>query len=118
MGHVVVVGAGIAGLLAARRLQERGHTAQVLDSVGVPGGRLATVALGGGRGDTGAQFFTVRDSAFRDVVDGWLAKDLVFVWSTGWSSGLASQPVVEPFPRYAARGGMAALAARLADGLS
>ena len=59
--EVVVVGAGVAGLTAARSLADAGHRVTVLDKGRRVGGRLSTREFaGGGRADAGAQFFTVR----------------------------------------------------------
>ena len=54
------------------------------------GGRLATRRIGLGRADHGAQFFTIRTPGFRAWVHGWVADDLVYEWSRGWSDGSAS----------------------------
>jgi predicted NAD/FAD-dependent oxidoreductase len=40
--RILVIGAGLAGLTAARRLQDRGHTVVVVDKGRAPGGRMAT----------------------------------------------------------------------------
>lgn len=114
---VVIVGAGLSGLLAAQTMQAAGWRVVLLEAADRVGGRLATHPIGPGRADSGAQFFTVRSSAFQQQVRVWLAAEWVYVWSRGWSDGsLASEPP-DGHPRYAARGGMAALAAQLADGL-
>jgi predicted NAD/FAD-dependent oxidoreductase len=110
--RVRVVGAGIAGLLAARMLHDVGHEVVVHERKPVAGGRLATVDLGGGaRADSGAQFFTVRTERFAALVDRLLAAGVVHEWCRGFGA----EP--DGYPRYAARGGMAALAAHLAHGL-
>jgi predicted NAD/FAD-dependent oxidoreductase len=111
MTVVVVVGAGLSGLVAAGRLQAAGHEVVVLDKGAVVGGRLGTARLGPARLDTGAQFFTVRSEAFAAMVDPWLRSGLVYEWTRGF------QDPPDGYPRYAVRGGMAALASHLADGL-
>jgi predicted NAD/FAD-dependent oxidoreductase len=107
--RVVVVGAGLAGLLAARSLASQGHEVVVLDKRSV-GGRLATVTLGEAVVDHGAQFFTVRSEAFGRTVERWAAEGLVHEWCRGFG-------VVDGYVRYAVRGGMQALAHHLAAGL-
>lgn len=53
--HVVVIGAGITGLAAARRLIAAGVDVTVLERSGRLGGQLHTVVLGGRRVDVGAE---------------------------------------------------------------
>lgn len=108
---VVVVGAGLSGLLAARTLSDAGVEVVVLDKGRSPGGRLATRRLGGGRLDHGAQFFTVRDPEFAALVDQWVDDGVVVEWCRGFDAG------ADGFPRYIARDGMNALAKHLARGL-
>ncbi len=53
---VVVVGAGVAGLAAARRLRAAGLSCELLEAAGRIGGRAHTVAVGGDPFDTGASW--------------------------------------------------------------
>ena len=106
-----MVGAGMAGLTAARRIAGAGHEVTVVDKGRYAGGRLATRDLAEGRrADHGAQFFTTRSDAFREQVGQWVAEGTAHVWCRGFTSE-------DGHPRYAVRGGMRQLGARLADGL-
>ncbi len=108
--RVVVVGAGLAGLVAARELRSAGADVVVVDKGRGPGGRLATRRIAGARLDHGAQFFTVRTPAFRARVEDWLARRVVRVWTHGFDGS-------DGHPRYVAVGGMNAIAKDLALGL-
>ncbi len=115
---VVIVGAGLSGLMAGRTLSERGYSVLLVDSGRAVGGRLSTRRVGErGLADLGAQFFTVRSAAFHDYVNRWLEDGLVYIWGRGWSDGSTKRSPRDGYPRYAARGGMQALAQRLASGL-
>lgn len=114
---VVVVGAGLSGLLAARLLREAGLSVVVLDKGRGVGGRLATRRLGAGRADHGAQFFTVRDPDFGRLVETWQASGLVFEWSRGWSSGSLDDTTGDGHPRYAVADGFSSLPKQLSEGL-
>jgi renalase len=114
---ILIVGAGISGLMAGRALEGRGLRVALLDKGRSVGGRLATRRIGPGRADHGAQFFTVRTPEFQAWVDQWVDEGLVYRWSTGWSDGSLSSVKPDGHPRYAVRGGMNALAKRLAQGL-
>ena len=110
MIRVVIVGAGLSGLIAARRLLEADVDVVVVDKGRSPGGRLATRRIGGATLDHGAQFFTVRTPAFQRRVDEWLDRGIVSVWSNGFVSD-------DGHARYVAVDGMNSLAKDLATGL-
>jgi renalase len=110
---IVVVGAGLSGLVAARTLEENGYAAVVFDKARSVGGRMATRRLAGQDGtvallDHGAQFFTARSREFQAEVDGWLSLGIAREWCRGFS---AAQ---DGYPRYCAPGGMNAIAKHLA----
>jgi predicted NAD/FAD-dependent oxidoreductase len=115
--EVLIVGAGMSGLLAAHTLRRGGLDVALVDKGRSVGGRLATRRIGPGRADHGAQFFTVRTSEFQSWIDDWLANNLVYEWSRGWSDGSLSSTRPDGHPRYAVNGGMNALAKHLAEDL-
>ena len=123
--RVVVVGAGLSGLVAGCELHDAGVEVTLVDKGRSVGGRLATRRIGTARLDHGAQFFTVRTPAFQRRVDDWIERDVVRVWSHGFADGLAegsADPsdgaVGDGYPRYVATAGMNSLAKDLADGLA
>ncbi|MFF6999652.1 phytoene desaturase family protein [Streptomyces sp. NPDC008313] len=70
--HVVVVGAGLAGLSAALHLLGAGRRVTVVERDGLPGGRAGRADLGGYRVDTGPTVLTmpdIADEAFAAVGD-------------------------------------------------
>ena len=78
---VVVVGAGLAGVACARELRAAGLDVRVLERGRVPGGRMAARTLWDRRVDLGASYFTVDDSGFAAVVDGWAERGLASEWT-------------------------------------
>jgi len=114
MNDVLIVGAGLSGLLAARTLVPSGWRIAILDKGRSPGGRLATRRVGPGRADHGAQFFTVRHERFARWVEEWRQTGLVYPWSHGWSDGSLASTSPDGHPRYAVQGGMNTLARHLA----
>jgi hypothetical protein len=109
--RIVVVGAGLTGLSAARSLTASGHDVLVLDKGRSPGGRMATRRIGGATLDHGAQFFTVRGDAFAARVAAWQDDGIARVWCHGFS------PEGDGYPRYIGTRGMSAIAKHMAVGL-
>ena len=108
--RVVVIGAGLAGLMAAQELHREGHHVVVIDKGRSPGGRLATRRIGGATLDHGAQFFTVRDNDFDFHVQQWIKAGVVREWCRGFSQH-------DGHSRYIGVHGMNAIAKHLAHGL-
>src|SRR4051794_14126189 len=77
---IAVVGAGLAGLLTAVTLRERGATVVVLEKSRGVGGRMATKRVGDATFDQGAQFFTARDARFIKLAEQWSSGGLLETW--------------------------------------
>jgi hypothetical protein len=114
---ILIIGAGLSGLVAANTLQNKGFTVTVLEKEPLPGGQMATARIGDGLADYGAQFFTCRTKIFQQQVDLWLESGLVYVWSDEWSDGSIKRTTANGQPRYAVNGGMIQLMKQLTDKL-
>ena len=117
---VAVVGGGIAGLIAARHLQDTGHDVHVFDKARGPGGRMSTRREDGYEFDHGAQYFTVRDESFREAVGQWRDRGIVEGWPgqiVKLTNGIV-QVEHEPVERFVAIPGMNALCHDLSDSLT
>lgn len=110
---ILVVGAGISGLLCARRLQAAGLTVRVVDKGRGVGGRMATRRQGKAHFDHGAQFFTVRDARFQAYVEQWLSAGVIREWFRHAPED--SNP--KGYPRYCGIKGMTDAPKHLAAGL-
>lgn len=66
---IAVVGAGIAGLTAAFRLQQAGHDVEVLEGAANPGGRVSSIRKGGFDIDIGAHMLLASFYRTRALVD-------------------------------------------------
>lgn len=104
---IVIVGAGMAGLTAARALADAGHQAIVLDKGRGPGGRLATrLTREGPRFDHGAQYVTARSKMFRAFLDDARRAGHADIWER-----------FEGRDRWVGVPGMSGLAAQMSQGL-
>jgi predicted NAD/FAD-dependent oxidoreductase len=127
--RIAVVGAGIAGLAAARSLVDRGHSVKVFERTRVAGGRVATrvfdaIELPRGLSgevafDHGAQYFTVRDQRFSERAAEWERDRAIAKWTGRIVSfdGEGWEDVEAGTNRYVGTPGMSAIASALATGL-
>lgn len=79
----IVVGAGVAGLLAARHLRDAGHDVVVVDKGRKPGGRIATRHFTEAVFDHGAQFITATDERFQRLLSDLERRGVVDTWFFG-----------------------------------
>lgn len=122
---VLVIGAGLAGLICAHRLREHGIASIVVEKGRGPGGRQSTrrEALGDQtvHFDHGAQYFTVRDPEFEAFLAAYRRGDspIVVPWRAPVVSLAAGeiQGRSENTERFVCQPGMNALAKTLADGI-
>lgn len=115
-----MIGAGIAGLTAARALQHGGLHVTVFEKSSGPGGRAATrVAALDLSFDHGAQYFTARDPRFTAEVKAWRRNGVVDEWHAQFveiRQGTVRAKRDQP-QRYVGVPDMSALGRDLADGL-
>ncbi len=135
---VVIIGAGMAGLSAARELESRKIPVIVLDKGRGVGGRMATRRGEEAHFDHGAQFFTARSEIFRRRVDDWVHRGIATLWTVGFppsldaaraawelggdtpsssAGGSQSRASGAQHPRYRGNPGMTAPAKDMAQGL-
>lgn len=119
--HIAVIGAGIAGITCARTLAKAGHRVTVFEKSRGAGGRMATRETEFGQFDHGAQYFTVRDPRFEEVLSS--ASGLVRPWSANTvqvlddHGRLMAASLRPPEPHWVAKPGMNALVRQWAQPL-
>jgi len=109
MPTTLVIGAGMAGLTAARELTKQGHTVTVLDKGRGVGGRMATRRIDRSRIDHGAQSFTAQSPFFQSLVEELLTEGVAGI------APISSQGDV-PL-HYIGHNGMSAIAKYMAQSL-
>lgn len=102
----LIIGAGMAGLAAARRLRESGWRVLLVDKGRGVGGRMATRRIGAARFDHGAQYFTTREPQFAALAATLEEAGFIRRWFE-----------VEGEARFAGAQGMSSIAKELASGL-
>ncbi|HYP45412.1 MAG TPA: FAD-dependent oxidoreductase [Propionibacteriaceae bacterium] len=118
MDPVLVVGAGISGVGAARVLQAAGLAVTVLDRGRRIGGRMAVRTSNERPTDTGASYFTVSDPEFAAVAQDWRARGLAGAWTDSFHVYDRGELTPKPGPmRWAAPHGLRSLVEDLATGL-
>ena len=118
MDPVIVVGAGISGIAAARSLNSAGLPVVVYDRGRRIGGRMAVRTTDDRPVDTGASYFTVSDPAFEAVVTDWQDRGLARPWTDTFHVYDGGELTPKPGPvRWAAPRGLRAMVEDLASGL-
>ena len=83
--RVVIIGAGMTGLVAARELTKAGNDVTVIDKGRAVGGRMASKRFAGARFDHGAQHFSVRTDEFAEFVRELSFSGVIGEWYMGES---------------------------------
>jgi hypothetical protein len=103
---VAIIGAGIAGLSCATRLQEAGHHVTLFDKGRAAGGRMSTRSVATEAGifsfDHGAQYLTTRDPEFRSAILDWQAHSVVAPWPAAGADAWVGTPGMSAIVRHLA----------------
>ncbi|MBU3605044.1 NAD(P)/FAD-dependent oxidoreductase [Polynucleobacter sp. AP-Kaivos-20-H2] len=78
---VAIIGAGLAGLSCADRLQTLGFQVHVYEKSRGPSGRMSTRHGEGWSADHGAQYFTARDPVFIEALNTWIKAGVAANWN-------------------------------------
>jgi renalase len=117
---IAVIGAGVAGLTCARKLQQAGRRVVVFDKSRGLGGRLATRRLSGTHADHGVCYLQPKGAAFGQLIDELVNEQILRIWTQGihrLSADGVLQPPVKFAPCYAAPTGANAIARYLGQNL-
>ncbi|MEQ8482640.1 MAG: FAD-dependent oxidoreductase [Hoeflea sp.] len=107
--RTLVIGAGLAGLTAARHLADEGHDVLIIEKSRSPGGRISTRRADGGEFDHGAQYMTSRTPELNAVVNRLAQSGVLAPWRPEGKDSSRPWWVGQP--------GMSALGKALAEGL-
>jgi renalase len=113
MFEIAVIGAGIAGLTCAQKLQQAGKTVVLIDKSRGLGGRLATRRLAGTHADHGVCYLQPKGDLFRQWIGELVAAGILRVWTEGihrLSADGILQPPTKFAPYYAAALGATSIA--------
>ncbi|RYG72375.1 FAD-dependent oxidoreductase [bacterium] len=116
MKQILILGAGMSGLCAARKLQRAGYGVCLVDKGRGIGGRMATRRFEGGTFDHGAQFFTTRSDEFKTLLREWEHNEVAGEWFRGYPSPEDKKPDDE-HPRFRGSSGMTGIGKYMAEGL-
>jgi len=113
--EVLIVGAGISGLVAAASLRQH-HAVRLIEKSRGVGGRMATRRIGDATFDHGAQFFTTHTREFAEFVSAWVEADFATPWFNG-RLGHTGELQNDAHTRYRGTVSMNDVAKNLAAGL-
>lgn len=114
---IAVIGAGIAGLSAARKLQELGIDSMVFEAGRWPGGRVCTLKHHGRQFDYGAQYLTPHSRRSAVLFSNWRKAGWIQPWPV-LAYELPERKKIDTKSWHVAVPSQAALAERLAEGLN
>ena len=118
---LVIIGAGICGLVLANEIkfEKPNLKFQVLEKSAGLGGRAASRRLNEQVVDHGTQYFTAQDQEFKALIEAWLEKGLVKLWTNKLSVWYGDRiaPEKGQKTRYICPQGMTSIAKDLAKGL-
>ncbi|MCP2032882.1 oxygen-dependent protoporphyrinogen oxidase [Okibacterium sp. HSC-33S16] len=97
--HVLVIGGGVAGLVAALDCARVGIRVTVVEKAERAGGSVATETVAGIRVDTGAESFATRQGTVRKLVDGLGLSDSVVRPAAGGAWVRLPSGVSAPLPK-------------------
>ncbi|MCK8455888.1 MULTISPECIES: NAD(P)/FAD-dependent oxidoreductase [Sphingomonas] len=104
--RIAIVGAGIAGLSCAVRLQDAGHDVTLFDKGRGAGGRMSTrrveTSAGDAAFDHGAQYLTARDPAFVEAIDEWRVAGVVARWPAAGDDAWVGTPGMNAIVKHLA----------------
>ena len=118
---VIVVGAGLAGLVCARRLQQAGHQVSVIEKSRGLGGRLATRRIHDTPFDHGARYLAHPSGQLEQLIQHWHDQQLVTPWQPhtyGMDAAGTLHPQSTGEPYWVAPAGMNVIGKHLAQGLT
>ncbi|MDN5770776.1 MAG: FAD-dependent oxidoreductase [Microlunatus sp.] len=113
--RVVVVGAGLAGVICAQTLRRAGVPVAVLDRGRRIGGRMATRRVDRRPVDLGASYLTAADPGVVAVVEDWRRRGLARPWTDTFA--VAGSPATTGPLRWGTPFGLRSLVEDLAEGL-
>ncbi|MDX1977023.1 MAG: FAD-dependent oxidoreductase [Pseudanabaenaceae cyanobacterium bins.68] len=117
---VIIIGAGLAGLICATTLRRQGFEVEVLEKSAGVGGRMARRRLSGTQVDHGAQYISPKGIDFQRFIHKMESLGVVRPWVDQiydlTAAGLRGSELI--YPRYCGSSGMNAIAKYLAEGLT
>lgn len=118
---VIVVGAGLAGLVCARRLQQAGHRVGLVEKSRGLGGRLATRRLQGMPLDHGTRYLAPHSDRLQQLTQHWREQGMLAPWqprtyALNATGDLHAQPLTRPC--LVAPAGVSVIGKTLAQGLT